>query len=278
MKHVPATFSRAGPPAQRRSPERITAIPRDAHGSLGATGSGFSAASHPGTLMPAPVIGGAPGPARSPGNPRARHLTREHVPLADVLAGQVTCSRPGPSRNRAEPEQEDQDRVRNDAGLDAAGTGPVHAEPDVDVREDESMEVDRARTPGPACAMRAQRDTVHPTSRRASPARRNPPERNPRDPTWRNASPGDITKTTPRGPAPDSPQGRGAQRTGDGWGTPGPRPLGRLGLVRVMGRTVRSVLCGQGRAGVDPGRGGRPPPRSRPAGPARGRSRRGERG
>ena len=74
------------------------------------------------------------------------------------------------------------------------------------------------------------------------------------------------------------PQGRGAQRTGDGWGTPGPRPLGRLGLVRVMGRTVRSVLCGQGRAGVDPGRGGRPPPRSRPAGPARGRSRRGERG
>ena len=46
---------------------------------LGATGSGFSAASHPGTLMPAPVIGGSPGPARSPGNPRARHLTAEHV-------------------------------------------------------------------------------------------------------------------------------------------------------------------------------------------------------
>ena len=57
----------------------------------------------------------------------------------------MTYSRPGPSRNRTEPEQEDQDRVRNDAGLDAAGTGPVHAEPDVDVREDESMEVDRAR-------------------------------------------------------------------------------------------------------------------------------------
>ena len=79
VKHVPATFSRAGPPTQRRSPERITAIPRDARGSLGATGSGFSAASHPGTLMPAPVIGGSPGPARSPGNPRARHLTAEHV-------------------------------------------------------------------------------------------------------------------------------------------------------------------------------------------------------
>ena len=35
----------------------------------------------------------APRSARSPGNRRARHLTREHVPLADVLAGQVTISR-----------------------------------------------------------------------------------------------------------------------------------------------------------------------------------------
>ena len=39
--------------------------------------------------------GPAPRSARSSGNRRARHLTREHVPLADVLAGQVTCSRPG---------------------------------------------------------------------------------------------------------------------------------------------------------------------------------------
>ncbi len=37
----------------------------------------------------------APRSARSSGNRRARHLTREHVPLADVLAGQVTCSRAG---------------------------------------------------------------------------------------------------------------------------------------------------------------------------------------
>ena len=35
----------------------------------------------------------APRSARSPGNRRARHLTSEHVPLADVLAGQVTISR-----------------------------------------------------------------------------------------------------------------------------------------------------------------------------------------
>ena len=223
----------------------------------------------------------AAGAHLSPPGPRARHLTREHVPLADVLAGQVTCSRPGssrgrggPFRNRTEPEQEDQDRVRNDAGLDAAGTGPVHAEPDVDVREDESMEVDRARAPGRACAMRAQRNTVHPTSRRASPARRNPPERNPRDPTWRNASPGDITKTTPRGPAPDSPRGGALRGQGTAGGLRARGPLAGWGWSGC----VRSVLCGQGRAGVDPGRGGRPPPRSRPAGPARGRSRRGERG
>ena len=34
----------------------------------------------------------APRPASTSPNPRARHPTREHVPLADVLAGQVTCS------------------------------------------------------------------------------------------------------------------------------------------------------------------------------------------
>ena len=53
--------------------------------------------------------------------------------------------------------------------------------------------------PGPACAMRAQRDTVHPASRRASPARRNPSALDPREPTSHNASPGDITRTTPPG-------------------------------------------------------------------------------
>ena len=53
--------------------------------------------------------------------------------------------------------------------------------------------------PVPACVMRAQRDAVHPASRRASPARRNPPALDSCEPTWRNASPGDITKTTPPG-------------------------------------------------------------------------------
>ena len=47
--------------------------------------------------------------------------------------------------------------------------------------------------------MRAQRDAVRLTSRRASPARHNPPALDSCEPTWRNASPGDITKTTPPG-------------------------------------------------------------------------------
>ena len=51
--------------------------------------------------------------------------------------------------------------------------------------------------PSPACAMRAQRNGIPPTSRRASPARQNPPALNPREPASHNAIPGDITKTTP---------------------------------------------------------------------------------
>ena len=42
--------------------------------------------------------------------------------------------------------------------------------------------------PGPACVMRAQRDAVHPASRRASPARRNPPALDPREPASHNAT------------------------------------------------------------------------------------------
>ena len=61
------------------------------------------------------------------------------------------------------------------------------------------------RSPGPACAMRSQRDEIHPGSRRAIPARRNQPALDPRDPTSHNASPGDITNSTPPVPAPGSP-------------------------------------------------------------------------
>ena len=66
--------------------------------------------------------------------------------------------------------------------------------------------------------MRAQRDTVHPASRRASPARRNSPALDSCEPTWRNASPGDITETTP--PGVGRPRGW-RHRPGEGVGHPG---------------------------------------------------------
>ena len=66
--------------------------------------------------------------------------------------------------------------------------------------------------------MRAQRDTVHPTSRRASPARRNSPALDSCEPTWRNASPGDITETT--SPGVGRPRGW-RHRLGEGVGHPG---------------------------------------------------------
>jgi len=82
----------------------------------------------------------------------------------------------------------DRDQVRDDLELKP---GPVRDGPG-------AVRTGR-RGPGPACAMRAQRDAVHPISRRASPARHNPPALDSRELTWRNASPGDITKTTPPG-------------------------------------------------------------------------------
>ena len=69
------------------------------------------------------------------------------------------------------------------------------------------------RGSGTACVMRAQRNTIHPTSHRASPARRNPPALDSRELTWRNASPGDITKTTPPGSGQRG-SGRGSARRG----------------------------------------------------------------
>ena len=47
--------------------------------------------------------------------------------------------------------------------------------------------------------MPGQLNGIHPTSRHASPARRNPSALDPREPTWHNASPGDIAKSTPPG-------------------------------------------------------------------------------
>ena len=102
-----------------------------------------------------------------------------------------------------------------------AGPGAVRAE----FQGDRSRCGPNLRGPGPACAMRAQRDAVRLTSRRASPARQNPAVLDSREPTWRNASPGDITKTTPPGvggladgvpgPGPHpAPPGSGTQADG----------------------------------------------------------------
>ena len=93
----------------------------------------------------------------------------------------------------------------------------------------------RSGRPGAACVMRAQRDAVHPASHRASPTRQNPPELDSCEHASHNASPGDITNSTPpgadtrrcrrrrtRGHARRLPQGGGAQA--DGASSPGPRP------------------------------------------------------
>ncbi len=89
--------------------------------------------------------------------------------------------------------------------------------------------------------MRAQRDAVHPASRCASSARRNPPALDSREPAWRNASPGDITKTTPPG---------GGDSQADGAPGPGPRPRFPRGGARGDGAPLpaRPWMTGPGPA------------------------------
>ena len=122
------------------------------------------------------------------------------------------------------------------------------------------------RAPSPACVMRAQRNRIHPASRRASPARRNPPALDPRRLTSHNASPGDITKSTSPPPLPggrlwiarETPE----PAAGDGGGgrlaggalrggplpvcsaSPGPRqaePSRRRTTPTVLSRIIRSM-------------------------------------
>ena len=65
----------------RCSPVRTTCVPLD-HGGPTVVPEGGMRVSASGARRRPP-----PRSARSPGSRRARHLTREHVPLADVLAG-----------------------------------------------------------------------------------------------------------------------------------------------------------------------------------------------
>ena len=162
-----------------------------------------------GAPWPAGAGGRASRVARTSLDPRDRRVTRENVCLGYVLAGYPTISA-SIRRSRG--------LGRDRTGWDGAGTGPgpVTTGSVVVVQEgggvdpigpattsgrfpDQSRGGRGRRGPGPACVMRAQRDAIHPTSRRASPARRNPSALDPRDPTWHNASPGDITETTPPG-------------------------------------------------------------------------------
>ena len=98
--------------------------------------------------------------------------------------------------------------------------------------------------------MRAQRDTVHPASRRASPARRNSPALDSCEPTWRNASPGDITETTP--PGVGRPRGW-RHRPGEGVGHPGHG--GAASRVAAPGLSAETTPPGGG--GLAGGRRGR---------------------
>ena len=132
--------------------------------------------------------------------------------------------------------------------------------------------------PGPACVMRAQRDGIHTTLRHASSARRNPPQLDPCRPTSHNASPADITKTTPRGrghrgrqpragpPGWRRPPGGGAHRHAlpapaghgptpprrgsptDGAPDPGPRPDSPGADAQTDGATGTTDTTGPGLA------------------------------
>ena len=162
-----------------------------------------------GAPWPAGAGGRASRVARTSLDPRDRRVTRENVCLGYVLAGYPTISA-SIRRSRG--------LGRDRTGWDGAGTGPgpVTTGSVVVVQEgggvdpigpattsgrfpDQSRGGRGRRGSGPACVMPGQLNGIHPTSRRASPARRNPSALDPRDPTWHNASPGDITETTPPG-------------------------------------------------------------------------------
>ena len=130
--------------------------------------------------------------------------------------------RPTPRRTRRRPEQ----TVTNDLHAPRLQNHPRIIFPAATTRTPPTFGPTQA-DPGtgrgrcgsdPDCVMRAQRDAVHPASRRASPARHNPPALDSCEPASHNASPGDITNSTPPGLAPGS----------SGGDAPGPGP--RSGL------------------------------------------------
>ena len=170
------------------------------------------------------------------------------VGTADSASARTRQARAGPGLRKSRSAQRDPG-----PGADAGPTGEGRARDGARrvPGRSEPMRAGPGR-PGPACAMRAQRDAVRLTSRRASPARHNPPELDSREPTWRNASPGDITKTTP-------PGGGGLA---DGAPGPGPHPAPPRRGARGTAQPARPRTIGSEPAP--------PPAETRPSAPSGG--------
>ena len=140
---------------------------------------------------PAPPRARPPPPARRSGpTDRARGRRSKNPTAPESQYGRRTQWGPGSRPHQGNPSAKKAAGVGRDGGT---AEGPDR---DRVTRLTGAVPANR-RSPEPACAMRARRDAVRPASRRASPARHDPSALDPRDPTWRNASPGDITKTTP---------------------------------------------------------------------------------
>ena len=181
--------------------------------------------------------------AGAPPGPRARHLTREHVPLADVLAGYPTISRVKPGRAEMRmwrgPGRGGPGSALADSVLARTGTGAARdrGQGFRDQLARAGTGVARARLaqcePGatrsiPPRAVRARRDEIHPSSIPASPPRTMRPEA---------TSP----KRLPPGRGPDGGTGSGIG-TGPRWRAGfkrwgGPRRTGsRRGISSRRGR------------------------------------------
>ena len=147
---------------------------------------------------------GAARSARSPGNRRDRRVTRENVPLADVLAGYPAISRTRPARGR------DEDWARDGPGparlpdrYEPTQTGPERdgSRAWLTPCELSSHNVSSART------MRAQLDKIHLSSIRAS---------SPRTMRAEVTSPNRLPQGVRTGPR--TRPGRGPDGTGAGKG------------------------------------------------------------
>ena len=146
-----------------------------------------------------------------------------------------------------DPAGEDRDGARTGT---ATIPGPTRARPVRPGRAGPGLRGPGLRGPGPACAMRAQLTGIHPTSRRASSARRNPPPLDSCDPTSHNASQDDITESTP--PRPRRTTSRIPERDLDFPGTEtrsdlvddgeligGPTPRGRGAQAGAIPHTLK---------------------------------------